>query len=174
VERVGISRGPHLQGPEVPVDVSDVRRNRRFRVRRPRVQQPARGVSGLPPFPRLLRLGLNPRRRPRSRLRRPRRRVVVHVRSAGRGELGHGLALPPRPIERRRRVRGDAELLLFFIASESDLWIRIRSSDCFGFPLGFAGFGSGRAMSEAPAFVWGPRKIDAVRSFGVCLVGLWL
>lgn len=110
----GLSRGPHLQRPEVPVDVPDVRRDRRLRrfgARRPRVQRPAhvgpaRGVFGLPPLPRLLRLGLRPRRRPRPRLGRPRRRAVVRVRSGGRGELGQGLALPARPIERRRRVRG--------------------------------------------------------------------
>lgn len=96
VERVGLSRGSHLQRPEVPVDVPDVRRDRRLR------------RFGLPPFPRLLGLCLclHARRRPRPRLRRPRRRAMIRVRSGGRGDLSQGLALPARPIERRRRVRG--------------------------------------------------------------------
>lgn len=114
MEKMGLSRGSHLQRPEVPVDVPDVRRDRRIRrfgARRPRVQRPAqvgpaRGVFGLLPLPRLLRLGLRPRRRPRPRLRRPRRRAVVRVRSGGRGELGQGLAFPARPIGRRRRMHG--------------------------------------------------------------------
>ena len=38
--------------------------------------------------------------------------------------------------------------------------LRIRSSDFLGFPLGFAGCGPGRAMREAPAFVWGGRFSD--------------
>jgi hypothetical protein len=68
-------------------------------------------------------------------------------------------------------LRGGAECTefsLLSIASDSGLRLRtlmllptdgmvarIRSSDCLGFPLGFAGLGSGRATSEAPAFVWG-------------------
>jgi hypothetical protein len=75
-----------------------------FSVRLPRVHLPVRRVSGLLPFHRRLRL--SSRCRPRSRLRRPRRRVVVHVQSVGLGQLGQGLALPARPVERRRRVRG--------------------------------------------------------------------
>ena len=84
----------------------------------------------------------------------------VDVRSSARA-----LRLP------RGLLRGGAECAefsLLSIASDSGLRLRtlmllptdgmdlrIRSSDCLGFPLGFAGFGWGRAMSEAPAFVWG-------------------